>query len=56
MFTLIRRHDAPTRDQRGPLRRLGALVHRLLRRDPLSRLRPRLHSSRRLFATSPRRR
>ena len=56
MLSLIRRHDVLTCVQRGPLRQLGALVHRLLRRDPLGRLRPRLLSSRRLFATSPRRR
>ena len=56
MFILIRRHDVPTRGQQGPLRRLGALVHRLPRRDSLGRLLPRPPGSRPLFATSPWRR
>ena len=53
---LVRRHDVLTCVQRGTLRQLGALVHRLLRWDPLGRLRPRLLSSRQLFATFPLRR
>ena len=49
---LVRRHDVLTCVQRGTLRQLGALVHRLPRRGPLGRLLPRPLGSRPLFATS----